>query len=258
MTPPLPIDEILETIKNFPSKEILTYLVTKGIFDYSKEGFDKIKKVVQDKYNEGKYAFVPDKEQANLLKNFSFNPIYSEISRLIPKYKYIDLIRTGLLLKRYNDNPSTINNQKIIDIKSKLKRRPNGIKLLKIANLVNTPQFVIILQHLQVLKLNGYIGKNLEEKFDEMVTDWEISSKLVEKIEKEEDIKKFCEKQIEQDKNQFFILGMKSAVVIVEKTINDLIKDGYFKNKGYNYRIKKTGEEENLKIEITIYKDDID
>lgn len=192
-----------------------------------------------------------------MLKNFSSNPIYSEISHLIPNYKYIDLIRTGLLLKRYNDNPSTINNQKIIDIKYKLKRRPNGTKLLKIANLINTPQFGIILQHLQALKLNGYIGKNLEEKFDEMVNDWEISSKLVEKTHNEDDIKKFCEKQIEQDKNQFFILGMKSAAIIVENTINDLIKEKYFKNKGYNYTIKKTGEEENLKIEITIYKEDI-
>lgn len=258
MTPPLNIEEIWEFTKNLPIKETLTYLSIKGVCDYSKEGFDKIKKIIQDKYNEGKYAFVPDKEQANLLKNFSSNPVYSEISRLIPGYKYIDLIRTGLLLKRYNDNLSQINHQKIIEIKSKLKGRPNGWKLLKIANLVNTPQFGIILQHLQVLKLNGYSEKNLEEKFDEMVTDWENSSKLVEKEEGEDDIKKFCEKQISQDKNQFFILGMKSAATIVEKTINDLISEKYFKNNKYNHRIKKTGEEENLKIEVTLYKEDID
>lgn len=46
MMTPLPnIEEISEAIKNLPSKEILIYLVTKGIFDYSKEGFDKIKKL---------------------------------------------------------------------------------------------------------------------------------------------------------------------------------------------------------------------
>lgn len=247
------IETILNSIRDLSIKEALGYLVTFKIVDYTSKGFGKIKRLIQDKFNEAKYAFVPDKEQAKLLNQFSHNPEYKEIEHLVPKYPYIDLIRTGLLIKRYQEESSK-KDREIANIKAQIKRRPNGIKLLKIANLPTTPYFSIILQHTQALKLNGYMGDPLQEKFDEMVSEWETSSKLAESIDTRETINSFIDDQIKQEKSQFFVLGMKSAAFTVEETIDMLIKKEYFEKKNYEHRVKKTGGKDNLKVEVTIYR----
>jgi hypothetical protein len=53
------LEEIIEIVKSFPLKDALTYLtITSKIVDFSKDGYGRLKVIIQDKQNEGKYAFV--------------------------------------------------------------------------------------------------------------------------------------------------------------------------------------------------------
>src|SRR3989344_2839313 len=119
----LPIDKIIEIISNLPLKDALTYLGAQGITNYLTQGYDKIKKVIIDKQNEGKYAFVPNKEEVLFLEEAAKNPDYQQILILVPKYKYTDLIRTGLLLREYN---------KRIDLGIEPDKNKNNISRIKI------------------------------------------------------------------------------------------------------------------------------
>ncbi len=252
MAVPLPVDQIITMIESFPLKEALAVLVANQIYDYSKEKYYKIKEIIIKKQNEGKYAFVPNKDEANMLNRLSSNPEYKHIVLLIPKYKYIDFIRTGLLIKELNSNKENpISSERVKDIKVQITRRPNGQKLLKIANLTATPFFSIILQHTFNLKLKNYSAEDLEEKFEEMVDDWANSSLLLKAEQRVELVKEFCEKQISNERGQFFILGMKMVADTVEREINQLIKEKFFEQNGYDYDIKKRDDPK--RIEVTVF-----
>lgn len=251
MAAPLPVDQVITLIESLPLKEALAVLVANQIYGFSKEGYHKIKEVIIRKQNEGRYAFVPNKDEANMLNQFSSNPEYQQIVLLIPKYKYVDFIRTGLLIKELNSKEGPTGSERVKDIKVQVTRRPNGQKLLKIANLITTPFFSIILQHMYNLKLKSYSTEDLEEKFEEMVDDWLNSSLLLKSDQRVEIVREFCEKQIKNEKRQFFILGMKTVADTVEREINQLIKEEFFDQSGYNYDIKK--KDEPLRIEVTVF-----
>ncbi len=251
MVVPLPVDQLIAVIGSLPLKEALAVLVVNQIYDYSKEGFHKIKEIIIKKQNEGKYAFVPNKEEANILTRLSSNPEYKQIILLIPNYKYIDLIRSGLLIKELNSRENQHSSERLKEIKIQIRKRPNGQKLLKMVNLTNTPFFSIILQHMYNLKLKNYSSEDLEEKFEEMVDDWANSSLLLKADQRAEIITEFCEKQISNEKRQFFILGMKTVAETVEKEINQLITSNYFIDQKYDYEIKKRDEPN--RIEVTIF-----
>lgn len=249
-------EQIFNAILDLPLKEALTYLTASKIIDYSEKGYHKIKKLIQDKQNEGRYAFIPNKEEARVLNQLSSNPEYKVVGRLVPDYPYIDLIRTGLLIKKYHDTDSQRDRERVKEIKINIKRRPNGAKLLKIANLPTTPYFSVIIQHMFTLKLKDYPDNLLQEKFDEMIDTWETSAMLVESVDNEKKIVSFCDKQIEQDKPQFFILGMKYAASIVEETIKKLVQEEYFKKRRYDYKVNKSEEGSQPRVEITIFRED--
>jgi hypothetical protein len=255
MAPP-PLEEIIRKISELPLKEILAYLVYHGIRTFSKEGYYKIKKIIQDKQNEGKYAFVPDAAEARKLLNLSENPDYKEILLLVPKYQYIDLIRTGLLIDRYQKENTEKANSRIKVIKLQIVNRPNGEVLLKIANLPTTPFFSLIVNYLHELKKQGFLEVFLVEKFNEIVNTWENSSKFIRSEDRESDIISFCDSQIALGRKAFFILGMKSAGRTIETAIKSLSKIKYFEKKGYSYKINTSaGKGIPRKVEVTISRD---
>ena len=89
------ISQIISEIIDLPLKEALAYLTTHKITNYLSKGYDQVKKIIKDKHNEGKYAFVPNKDEVLFLEQAEKNPDYQQIRILVPKYKYIDLIRKG-------------------------------------------------------------------------------------------------------------------------------------------------------------------
>jgi hypothetical protein len=247
------VEEILEAIRNLSLKDALVYLVSIGILNFVGKGLEKIKKAIQDKQNESKYAFVPNKAEANRLLSFARDPNYREVLLLVPNYRYIDLIRTGLLIAYYHEHDSSQNRDRVSEIKLQIAQRPNGTKLLKLANLPTTPFFSIILQHLHRLKLQGYTQNFLEDKFDELVQDWQKASKLVKTEHTIDDVISFCKRQIERRSEIFFLLGMKSASLTVEDALAKLISQKILKANKYAYKLTRSEIGNTPRIELMIY-----
>lgn len=252
----LDIERIFEAIKNLPIKEALTYIVQKKITNFLEISYSKIKQLIQDKYNESKYAFVPDKKEALKLKELVNNPNYVTLYSLIPSYQYLDVILTGLLIRDYIKSGDKLNHTRIQDIKKEILQRPNGDKLLKIVRLPTTPFFSTVLNHLYRLQQKNYSKIQLKEKFDEIVNDWELSSLPVKADTTETIIRNFFIQQAELQKRNFFLLGMKSAGERLEIVTTQLEKENFFKNHNYKFIITKSDEGIEPRVEVVVYRPD--
>ncbi len=245
-------EQILLEIKNLPLSAALVYLVSKGI-DFAQKGYDELKKTIIDKQHEKKYLFVPIREEALKLKKLSGDAKYKELELLVPNYKYLDLIRTGLLIKDYSNNFSRENDERIKEIKFDIIKNPGGKRLLKIVNLSSTIFFSSIIKYLHNLKVNDYPENHIQEEFEELVDDWENSSLFVEKTDEIDKIKIFCHKQKEENNDRFFILATKErAISLVEESLKDLEQEKFFAENFYNYKVFKDGEERSQRIEVII------
>lgn len=250
------LDQIILEIKDLPLSAILFYLASKGI-DFVQEECGKLKKIVVDKQNEKKYLFVPIREEALKLKRLSGHPKYKELELLVPNYKYLDLIRTGLLIDDYGRNFSKENDDRIKQIKFDIIKNPRGKRLLKIVNLPSTIFFSSIVRYLHKLKVNNYPENHIQEEFEEFVDDWRESSLFVEKTDEVDKIKIFCHKQKERDNDRFFILATKDrAISIVEESLKDLKKENFFFENFYKYDVFKDGGEKSHRIEVIISRKD--
>ncbi|MHA1916989.1 MAG: hypothetical protein ACTSUV_01595 [Candidatus Ranarchaeia archaeon] len=245
------IPNIIEEIAGLSLKSALAYLVSHGIYDFTKEGFEKLKKIIQDKYNKGKYAFVPDKNEIIILLELKNDRGYKGISLLIPKYKNIDLIRTGLLINNYQNNKTEKNEKRVKKIKLQIINRPNGKYLLKIVNLPTTPFFSLIVNYMYHLKLEGYSNSALEEKFNEIVNLWENNSIFVKQKTTTKEVELFIKKRISKSEPFFFVLGMRSVGNKIKKIIHKFDESGFLSNLKYEWTIT---ESESAKVEIVVHK----
>lgn len=256
------IDEIISVIKILPIKEALTYLTTNRILNYSEKGYEKIKQIIIDKQNEGKYAFVPNKSEVLLLEQLENSSDYKQILIIVPNYKSIDLIRTGLLLREYNkkiDENIEIekNRDNISRIKCEIIRRPGGGRLLKIIKLPASNFFPIILSYLYELKIHGYPENQLEDEFEELVEEWERCTKFIDNDTILEDVLSFCKRMIAENNPRFFLLALyESQIKLVEETINKLEGERILKNNNYFFKVEKEDNKgATPKIEVKFFKD---
>jgi len=246
---------ILQQIENLSIKEALAFLVVNKISNLSKAGYEKIKEAIQNKHNESKYYFVPNKEEANRLKELRDTSGYKRVSLLIPNYRHIDLISTGLLIDYYHKNDTTQNRDRVGKIKKQVLNRPNGTKLLKILNFPTTPFFFTVMDYLQEKYLSGYPQIQLEEKFEELIENWESTSKFVRIEDTAKSIERYCKHKTEENCPIFFLLGMRSATKQLEKAINNLINSAYFDKAGYNHKITRDREGNQPRVQVTLLKE---
>lgn len=245
-------EAIAEAIKDLGLTGALTYLVKKGI-DLSEEGFEKVREIIREKYQERKYAFVPNKDEASQLKKLSNHPHYNEIQLLVPGYRHIDLIRTGLLIDIYQRKESEDYSERINEIKGEIVDRPNGSHLIKVANLPTTKFFSVVLSHLRNLKVEkNYTEEQLEETFEEIVERWEETSKFVKGKTTREDIDIFIKSQV-GSKNTFFLLGMESAAKKIDEAIDKKVDDDFFERNNYTYQIIRQEKGGNDCLEAIIW-----
>ncbi len=255
------VEEIISVINNLPLKEALAYLTAQGINNWATKGYERIKKVIVDKQNEGKYAFVPNKEEVLFLEQAEKNPDYQKILMLVPEYKYIDLIRTGLLLKEYNKRidekiDSEKNRQQISKIKLDIIHRPGGGRLLKIVKLPSSKFFPIILSYLYELKIHSYPENQLEEEFNELVDEWERCTKFVDKDTSLEEVLAFCNGMIKENNPRFFLLGLYgNQIKLVEEIIRKLNEEEILDKHNYLVKIEKEDSRGiTPKIEVKFFK----
>ena len=246
-----PADDIAVAIIGLTLKEALSFLKSKGITKYI--GYEKVKKIIQDKMNEGKYAFVPDKEEANQLLNFAKNPTFMEVQLLVPQYRYIDLIRTGLLIDYYHSNDTQAHRERVRDIKIQIARRPNSVKLMKLIDLPGTPFFSTIVDYLHALKMMGFPQNYLVEKFEEIIETWNETSMFVKSSNTVNQVITFCKTQMQKKSETFFLIGMKSASLIVENALKELIDKKVLEQNSYISRLTKSTEGNMPRTELMIY-----
>jgi hypothetical protein len=173
---------------------------------------------------------------------------------LVPNYRYIDLLRTGMLIDYYHKNDSLSNRERVKAIKYQLSKRPNSIKILKIVDLPTTPFFTTILKYLFELKKQGYAQPFLEEQFDSIIEKWDKTTKLVRKDDDIGDVMTFCKKQV-MDKQEFFsILGMRTASSIVEATLSELEREKYLEKHGYKFQLTKSRDGNQPRTEVFFIK----
>ncbi|MFH1545075.1 MAG: hypothetical protein ABIE23_03240 [archaeon] len=252
----VPVEELIKQVSSLPLKEALALLVVNKVLEFSGKGYSALKQIIIDKYNEGKYAFVPNKEEAQKLTEFETSSTYKQIKILVPSYRYIDIIRTGLLIDFYHCRNLNGDKERVFKIKQSIANTPNGKTLLKITNLPSTPFFSIILKYLYDLKINNnYSEKQLEETFDETILQWKESSKFVENKHSVQSIINFCTKQIESDKSPIFLLAMRQAVTKLNKAIETLERKNFFKANNYIKRIIILEEGNHPRVEVMLIKE---
>jgi hypothetical protein len=202
-------------------REILRIIAEKAI-----ELTPQITELIRKKMDEGIYAFVPSKEEAKLLIQMRFDSAYQHIIHLVPHYKNVDLIRSGLLIGYYHENDTPANRERVGKIKSSIMKRPNGRKLLKIANMASTPYFSAV----------GYLlqQRKNEELLESIVEQWEVNAKLVEIEDKIENIYDFCILRFEQKIDIFFICGMRTMASKVESVLKRIQEEGLLTKYNYN------------------------
>ena len=194
---------IIEKIENLSIDATLIYLAKSGIEKFV-DGYESIKRAIQEKFNEGKYGFVPNREEALFIQKTRNNSEYKEIILLIPKYKYLELIRTGFLIKEYNRRignniDKDKNKERVSEIKFRILSRPGGNSLLKIIKFSSTEFFSIVIKYLHNLKMNGYPEEHLENEFIDLTEEWTKDSLFVKNDSLIEEVKGWCQNKIEKD-----------------------------------------------------------
>lgn len=250
---PKDIDQITDDIASLSPKAVLYYLVANGIKDFAEKGYDKLRHAITSRFDERHYAFVPDKKEAEALKDLSKNPSYQTVKSLIPKYSYIDMIRTGLLLKSYLDNPTKENDKRNMQIRRAVAIRPNGTKMTSLLHLTCTPYFSSVITYLIKLKNeNGYSENQLLEKFEEIVNDWDECHLPVRSGDSIKAIREFCMKKMSDHKRNVFLIGLKEASRNIEQAVNELAKKNLFEKFGYECTILKTEGGIEPRIEVAL------
>ncbi len=231
-----PADEILKSISGLDAYATIKWLTSIGFTGYiGKKGYESVKSAVRTKFDEKRYAFPPDKEEANLLLQLSNDSSYKQMKLLVPHYKYIDVVRTGLLLERYHKENTSTSKEKAANINKQLSKRPNGIFLIKLAILSGQNEsFGALLQYLYDLKTKeNYSESQLEEKLNENLQAWDLSSKLFNNDNKIEDVIDFCKAKVNEQHREIFLIGMKHASDMIVSGLDTLNEEKYFERNNY-------------------------
>lgn len=214
--------------------EVLSFIAAKGILDVGAD----IKQIIINKMNEGKYAFVPNVEEAQTIINLGKSTDFKTFNGLIPNYRYSDLIRTGMLIRFYFNRNGAGDQDRVKFIKRSIVKRANGRKLLKIVNLAATPYFDLVLNILHNGKREGFSKDVLEEIMDYIVEHWESSALLVQAEDGLKKIKDFCLTHMKKGTQFFFLCGMMAAAENVKKVVADISEKGLLEK--YNYSVSET------------------
>jgi len=249
------IEQIAKDITPLSLRAALAYLASKKIFDYAEKGSDRLKHIIRAKLEERRYAFVPNRQEAERLKELSRNPNYQTVRSLIPRYPYIDLIRTGLLVRSYITDPveKDKNKGRSRQIKEEIARRPNSKKLMSIVHLASTDHFSSVIGYLMHLRhTEGYSENQLLEKFEEIVSEWDESHLAVRKDFTVAKVKGFCVKKMEERKRNIFLLGMITASRKIEDAMAQLDREKAFKKHRYEAITLKCVGGIEPRIEVTL------
>lgn len=225
------LEEIIEKAAELTLPNFLKWLVASGILaKVGKSQLNKVNQIIRDKYNEGTYAFVPDKKEAETLKKIKDQAIYKEFKRLLPGHWGIDVVRTAIYINVLERKGNVEKIKEIKDQVFKNKKLP-GIRLVEmvVVGVINP-----VLDRLKELKdKHNYSQDDVANDFEDLLYTWEKITIFVKNENTSEEIIKLVKEKIDKKESTFFMLAKGNAINIACEAIVTLNKEKYLLEKGY-------------------------
>ena len=240
MTP----DQILLAIKDLQLPEALAYLAANKILNLTKKGFESVRKAIQKKTAKKKVGFVPNKDENTFLKRVAEREYFREFGSILPNHKYSDFIRVGYLIAHLNKLGGQNNRQRVIEIRSSICQRPNGVFLIKIVNLVTTGAVVPVIDYLSELKKQKYDSEHIADIFNEIMLDWKKYAYFVKATTKMKEIITIIKRKVANDQRLIMIFSYGSAKDQTTKAVAQILKDKITEAYFYESKNNKEGDKE--------------
>lgn len=225
------LEEIIQKASELNLPDFLKYLVSANILSkIGKEYAPKLYEIIRNKFNEKKYAFVPNKDEAETLKKLGEKSTYKRFKKLLPTHWGNDAIRTAefiMILEQKKDI------ERIKEIKGQVFR---NLKLpgLRLVEMVQTDVIRAALDYVEDLKSKySYSQEDINREFENLLMRWERITIFVKSDDAIEKIKQKSIDFIERKEPTFFLFAKGSAIDNTCLVIAELIKEKYVIQNGY-------------------------
>lgn len=214
--------ELIQKISSIGIKDLLTFLYTAKL---TKETVEYVKKRVRELWNQSKYGFTPNAEEATVIYKISQREAYKRLKECIGSHWSLPLIRLGLYISDLNDEGRR---KLIAKIKEDIYKK-YGSKGLKIANMATTGAILSVIEYLSKLKIEENLNQtDLAIKFDtEIIEKWDKITFFVKTEDSEKEIYKKIVGMINKKILIFFVFAYGTAstkpMTIVSKLNNNRI-----------------------------------
>lgn len=217
-----PLEEIAKKIVEMTLPDFLNWLAATGFLaNLSKDQLDKVYSLIRGKYNEGKYAFVPDKDEIYTLKKLGNRSLYKEFKRLLPGYWGVDVVRSALYVSLLEIKGDI---DRIQEIRAQVfkNRKTLGIRLVEMTTIGLLDVVVVRLDELQ--DKQSYSKEELQNEFDEILTKWNSISIFIKNTDSLRSLYSRAEKMIDDNEPTFFVLAKGDAIKKAQKVATHLVE----------------------------------
>ena len=224
-------EQILLKYSELTLPQFLSWLTTSGILaGIGKKCMGKVNELIRNRYNEGHYAFVPNKEEALTLKKVSEKNVYLEFKKLLKNHWGIDVVRTGLYLRILEQKGDV---ERIKEIKKQVfkNRKLAGLRLIE---MVVEGVIEAGLDHLNKLKeKHNYSQEDLDNAFDDLLHTWEKITIFIRNENSVDEILSKTKELIDKKEETFFLFAKGKAIVTACSVLVQLQKEKYIIPHGY-------------------------
>ncbi len=238
------VEAIITAISRLDLKDTLKLLAGKKILDLGKKGYESIRKLIQDKTAEKKFGFVPNKEENDILKKVAEREYYLEFGSILPNHHYSDLIRVGYLVAHLNKSGKEVDRVRGDEIRGSIRKRPNGVNLIKIVYLVTTGAIAPVVDYLSDLKKKKYENDYILNAFDEIIIEWKKYAYFVKKEITEKIIVEIITHKMRNKQKLIMIFSYGSAKRNCTLAVAQLLKDQICEDYFYESKNNQEGDKE--------------
>jgi hypothetical protein len=228
------ISFLIDKAKDLPLPDALNFFVKSGITLTILKKTKALMSFIRTKQNEGKYGFIPNKKEGEILKKTKEKELYKEFCELVSNKNYCDLIRTGYLISTLNRIAGEEAKKRINEIKDIIVSNPNGAINIRICSIVTTGAITAVIDYLKSLKRKNYNQTYIDDAFNQIIYEWLKHTIFTKKEDTQEKIKNEIVLKGEQKLQLIMIFAMDSArentCLAVAEILKDSLMDSYFHN----------------------------
>lgn len=220
--------ELIQKISSMDLRDLLTFLYTVKL---SKETIEYIRKRIRELWNQSKYGFTPNAEEAAAIYKIGQKEAYKRLKHCIGFHWSLRLIRLGLYISDLNDEGQ----RKLIKKTKEDIYKKYGSKGIKITNMATTGAILDVIEYLSKLKIEDNLNRtDLTIKFDtEIIEKWDKITFFVKTEDSEKEISKKIVAMMNQRLLIFFVFAYGAASTKSMKIISKLNNNKTISNKNY-------------------------